>query len=145
MDRGVSEMASMLTLVGIAMVILLAVGANVLFVDSQESAGPNARFTFDYVDEQQSLVITPAGPDSVPARNLLIRGPQREVLWSEVNDRVDNDTIVEQSQLLQIGKRNGYGEPVRPSQQITILYANASDKSTQEPIRLSQWNGTDDF
>jgi hypothetical protein len=145
MDRGVSEMASMLALVGIAVVIVLAVGANVLFVESEDDVGPDASFSFDYVDEQQALVITHDGVEPVPARDLLIRGPQRDVPWSQVNDRVDNQTVVGPNTLIQIGRRNGYSEPVRPSDRISILYANTTAEGIDEPIPLSRWNGTDDF
>jgi len=143
MDRGVSEMGSMLALVGIVFVIVFAVGANVVLLDSDDSPGPDATFGFDYVSEQQSLIITHTGTEPVPARDILIRGPEREILWSQVNGRVDNSTVVEPDTLIQIGRGNGYGEPVRPRQQISVLFVNATQ--VEEPIRLSQWNGTDDF
>jgi hypothetical protein len=143
MDRGVSEMGSMLALVAVALVIVLAVGANVLFVESDDSPGPDATFSFNYIQEQQSLVITHEGGDPVPARDLRIEGPGTSVLWSQVNSQVDNSTIVTDQDALLIGTSNGYGSRVRPSHQISVVYVNRT--ATPEPITLSQWNGTDNF
>lgn len=133
----------MLALIGVALVIVLAVGVNVLFVESDDSPGPDATFSFDYVEEQQALVITHAGGESVPARNLRIEGPGSRVLWSKVNPQVDNSTVVSPNDALLIAGSNGYGSRVRPSDRVSVVYVNAT--ATPEPITLSQWNGTDDF
>ena len=133
----------MLALVGVALVIVLAVGVNVLFVDSDDSPGPEASFSFDYAEEQQALIITHAGGDPVPARNLRIEGPGSSVLWSRVNPQVDNSTIVEPDDALLIAGSNGYGSRVRPDHQISVTYVNAT--VSPEPITLSQWNGTESF
>lgn len=133
----------MVALIAVALVVVLAVGVNVLFVESDDSPGPDAQFTFEYVDEQQSLVITHAGGDSVPARDLLIRGPATEVPWWQVNSQVNESTVVEPNDALLIGQSNGYGERIRPSQQIAVVYTNTTELA--EPMVLSQWNGTEDF
>jgi hypothetical protein len=137
-EAAVSEMASVLTLVVIAFVIVLAIGANVLFFEPQ-SDHPEAAFSFDYFDESSQLLVTHVGGDQIRAGDLLIRGPDAQATWAEIDRNANASTIVGQADAISVSRSTAYGVRVRPSDRIAVVYSNVSTNSTAV---LAQWNGT---
>lgn len=140
-DSAVTELTSVLTLLVIAAVIIAAVGINVAFVDAERQQGPEAQFSFDYVQEQSTLIITHESGAAIRAGDLLIRGPDTEATWARTNTQVEGSTLIGPFNSTQIGRRNdGWGSRVRSNDRIQVLYAN-----TTEGIEytLGNWNGSD--
>lgn len=137
-DRAVSELASVLTLVVIAFVIVIAIGASVLFFQPQ-SDHPEANFNFEYFDSASTLIVTHGGGDEIPAGDLLIRGPQAQATWAEINNNMNESSLVGLDDAVQIGRQNAYGERVAASDRVAIVYVN--DTLNQTAV-LGQWNGT---
>jgi hypothetical protein len=138
-EAAVSEMASMLTLVVIAFVIVFAIGANVLFFEPQ-SDHPDASFSFDYFDDRSQLLVTHEGGDQIRAGDLLIRGPEAQATWDELNDNANASTMIGQNDAVQVGQATAYGDRIRSADRIAVVYSNTSTNSTAV---LEQWNGTD--
>lgn len=137
-DRAISEMASVITLVAIAFVIVFAIGANVLFFQPQ-SDHPEAAFSFTYYSEQSQLVVTHKGGDQVRAGDLLIRGPDAQATWSELNNNMNDSSMVGLNDAISASRQNAYGNRVRAADRIAVVYSNVSRNSTAV---LAQWNGT---
>jgi hypothetical protein len=141
-SRGISELASVMTLVLIAVVIVAAIGLNVLFLE-EEASGPEATFSFNYNDDLNYLTITHDGGDSFAAGNLSIQGPQQaEARWSELNDNMDESSLVEKGDIVRIGPNNAYGDRVRDGEPIRVVHIDPVSGSVTV---LSQWNGTSNF
>lgn len=140
-EGGVTELTAVLTLLVVAVVVVAAVGINVLFVETDDAVGPDTRFTFDYSEQAQALLITHQSGPPVKAGDLLIRGPEVEVRWSEINDRLGPSTLIgRERNTSQISRQNGYGQRVRPRDRIAVVYAN---RTLNQTVVLSQWNGTE--
>jgi len=135
--RAVSEMASVLTLVAIAFVIVFAIGANVLFFEA-ETDGPDTTISFQYFDELSALQISHDGGEEIRAGDLLIQGPQREVSWAEIDREMDDSSMVGSGDAIRLGDAGAYGETVGENDRIVVLYTNV----TAETTILAQWNGT---
>ena len=57
-DRAVSEFAGVAILIAITFLVTSSVGLYVLLEDSSYGEGPDANFTYDYVDESSVLIVT---------------------------------------------------------------------------------------
>ncbi|MFB6189888.1 MAG: type IV pilin [Halapricum sp.] len=136
--RGISEMASVLTLVAFTLVLVVAVGASVLFFQPQPSH-PEASFTFEYYDSASTLLVTHSAGDKVRAGDLLIRGPRAQSTWAEINQNMNDSSMVGRNDAIQVGRKSGYGTRIRASDHIAVVYVNTSTNTTAV---LSQWNGT---
>lgn len=137
-DRAVSEMASVITLVAIAFVIVFAIGASVLFFEPQ-SDHPEAAFTFNYYSEQSQLLVTHKGGDQIRAGDLVIRGPEAQATWAELNNNINASSMVGLNDAVPVGRQTAYGKRVRAADRIAVVYSNVSRNSTAV---LAQWNGT---
>ncbi|MCU4717942.1 type IV pilin [Halapricum hydrolyticum] len=140
-DRGVSELTSALTLVGIALVIVVAIGSSVLFLGESQS-GPEAQFGFDYRDESQRLLVAYEGGDTFTAGNVSIQGPNdASARWSELTG-TDPSATIQQGLPAPVTEGGAYGRPVNPDDSIRVVYINPE---TGEATVLDTWNGTDPF
>lgn len=138
-DRAVSELTSVLTLVVFALAVVVAVGANVVLVSDTGTDHPDAVFDFDYTQDQQSLLVTHAGGDEIKAGHLVFRGPNARATWAQLDQTVDNETLIGLDNITVLNRRNAYDARVRPSHRVSVLYVNTSANQTAV---LSQWNGT---
>lgn len=135
--KAVSEMASVMTLVAVALVIVLAIGANVLFFEV-DSDGPDATFSFQYFDELSALQVTHEAGEEIRAGDLLLQGPDREVTWAELDNDMNESSMVGPNDAVRLGPEGAYGGNVGDSDRIAVVYSNAS----ADTKILSQWNGT---
>jgi len=138
-DRGISEAASTLTLVAVTILVVGAVGANVLFAETDGGDGPEATFTYDYFGEQQQLIIEHNTGEAIPAGQLLISGPRSEATWAETNAQVDNSTLIGPGNVTQIGSANAFNRPVGSGDRIEIRYLN---RTAGTSTVLDTWNGS---
>mgnify|MGYP006278881721 FL=1 len=136
-EQAVSEMASVITLVAIAFVIVFAIGANVLFFEA-DTDGPDTTISFQYFEELSALQVSHDGGEEIRAGDLLIQGPQREVTWAEIDRGMEDSSMVESGDAIRLGDAGAYGETVGENDRIVVLYANVSAETTV----LAQWNGT---
>lgn len=140
-DSAVSELTAVVTLLVIAAVMIAAVGINVMFVDSDRQQGPEASFTFDYIQEQSTLIVTHDSGEAIRAGDLLIRGPDTEATWAQTNTQVNPSTLIGPRNSTQIGRRNdAWGSRVRSNDRIQVLYSNAT---AGVEYTLGNWNGSD--
>lgn len=137
-QRGISELASVLTLVAFTLVLVVAVGASVLFFQPQPSH-PDASFSFEYYDSASTLLVTHGGGDEIRAGDLLIRGPRAEATWAEINQNMNDSSMVGLNDAIQVGRKSAYGTRIRASDHVAVVYVNTSTNTTAV---LSQWNGT---
>lgn len=137
-EKAVSEMTSVLTLVVIAFVIVFAIGLNVLFFQPQTDH-PEANFQFTYYDDASSLLVTHTGGDEIQAGNLLIRGPDAQATWAELNGNMNDSSLVGQADAISVGRGTAYDARVGSSDRVAVVYSNVSTNTTAV---LSQWNGT---
>lgn len=138
-NRGVSELVSVITLLGFVLAIVLALGLSVLFLQPQSSA-PSASFSFTYNEEAAFLLITHSGGEQLEAGNVVIQGPEVESTWAQINTQMNNASLVGPDDAIRIGPQNAYGDRVGSSDRIQVLYR---DPSTNETSVLSEWSGAD--
>ncbi len=63
------------------------VGLNVLVIEDDDSGGPQANFSYDYVEDNELLIVTHARGDEFEAGNVEFEGPSRTVTWAQVANR----------------------------------------------------------
>lgn len=134
-DRAISEATGVAILIGITIIVTATVGLNVLMAEHEADSEPTANFTYDYVDDQSTLIITHSEGDEFPAGELLIEGPNNEVTWAQASGSEETRPIGP-GDIVQIGPTNVYGEHVSTLHTIRIYHETEEDRS-----QLSEWPG----
>ncbi|WP_158853873.1 type IV pilin [Halorhabdus sp. CUG00001] len=138
-DRAISEMLAVVTLVGMALLLVVGIGLNVLLLAPSDSSGPSANFTFRYVEQNSALIVTHEEGDALPAGDVYVDGQEGNVTWAALAGWEDS-RLIEEGDIVQVAEGGAYGEPVRQSDQLSIVWWNASANGTAE---LDRWTGTD--
>ncbi|MFY4811993.1 type IV pilin [Haloarcula sp. AONF1] len=132
---GMSETIGVAVLVGLTLLVTAMVGLNVLVIEDDDGGGPQANFSYDYVEDNELLIVTHARGDEFEAGNVEFEGPSRTVTWAQVANR-EPDAMIGPGDIAQLSSGNAYQRRVGARDTITI-YHNASGNRTQ----LDQWDG----
>jgi len=135
-DRAVSEFAGVAILVAITLLVTSSVGLYVLLDTGSRGEGPDANFTFDYVDESSVLIVTHDRGESFSAGNLTVRSGSTSVTWSRLAS-TENETLIEPGATVQLSRRNAFGRPVSPRDRVVVLYTPPASNETV----LDTWEG----
>ncbi|MFC7195243.1 hypothetical protein ACFQL4_12145 [Halosimplex aquaticum] len=101
-----------------------------------ENKGPNANFSFQYIDQSSVLIVTHDRGDSFDAGNLSIRSQGTTVTWAALANT--NDTaVVGPGATVQLSRRNAFGSPVSASGKARVLYKPPTGNETV----LETWKG----
>jgi len=130
-----SESIGIGILVGMTVIVTAVVGLNVLVVDEDAGGPPQANFTYDYIDQNELLLVTHSQGDQLAAGNIEFRGPGENVTWAQLANR-NESAMVGPGDLVQLGQENAYNRRVSGGDTIRIYY-NDSGNRTQ----LDQWSG----
>ncbi|NHX38799.1 MULTISPECIES: type IV pilin [Haloarcula] len=133
---GMTEGIGVAVLIGLTLLVTAIVGLNVLVIEDDDGGGPQANYSYDYISDNQVLIVTHERGDEFKAGNVDIQGPDNRVTWAEVAGR-DSEATVGPGDVVQLSSGSAYQQQVRAQDTITI-YHNASGNRT----RLDQWNGT---
>ncbi|EMA13074.1 type IV pilin [Haloarcula marismortui] len=133
---GMTEGIGVAVLIGLTLLVTAIVGLNVLVIEDDDGGGPQANYSYDYISDNQVLIVTHERGDEFKAGNVDIQGPDNRVTWAEVAGR-DLEATVGPGDVVQLSSGSAYQQQVRAQDTITI-YHNASGNRTQ----LDQWNGT---
>ena len=133
---GMTEGIGVAVLIGLTLLVTAIVGLNVLVIEDDDGGGPQANYSYDYISDNQVLIVTHERGDEFKAGNVDIQGPDNRVTWAEVAGR-DSEATVGPGDVVQLSSGSAYQQQVRAQDTITI-YHNASGNRTQ----LDQWNGT---
>jgi hypothetical protein len=136
-DRGVSEFAGVAILVGITLLVTGSVGLYVLVGTTADGPGPNANFSFRYIDDASVLITTYDRGDNFTASNLTFRGQGTDVRWHELADTDPNETVAPGASV-QLSDQNAYGREVTSGANISIVHAPPTGNETV----LDRWTGT---
>ncbi|QSG09368.1 type IV pilin [Halapricum desulfuricans] len=138
-DRAVSELASTLVLIAIALVIVAALGSSVLFL-GEDQAGPQGQFEFDYSEDRQRLLVTYERGGTFAAGNISVQGPDdASARWSALAGD-DASATIEPGDPVLVSEEGAYGRPVGPDDSIRVVYI---DPASGTATVLDTWNGTD--
>jgi len=131
-----SESIGIAVLVGFTVIVTAVVGMNVLVADQfTDDGGPQANFTYDYVADNELLLVTHSRGDQLEAGRIEFRGPGDNVTWAQLANR--NETApVGPGDITQLSQSNRYNRRVSARDTITIYY-NQNGNRTQ----LDQWDG----
>ena len=132
---GMTEGIGVGVLVGLTILVTAIVGLNVLVIEDDDGGGPQANFSYDYVADNELLIVTHERGDEFEAGNVEFEGPSKTVTWAELASR-EPDSTVGPGDIAQLSSGNAYSRRVSARDTITI-YHNASGNRTQ----LDQWNG----
>mgnify|MGYP000090654278 FL=1 len=132
---GMTEGIGVGVLVGLTILVTAIVGLNVLVIEDDDGGGPQANFSYDYVADNELLIVTHERGDEFQAGNVEFEGPSKTVTWAELASR-EPDSTVGPGDIAQLSSGNAYSRRVSARDTITI-YHNASGNRTQ----LDQWNG----
>jgi hypothetical protein len=132
---GMTEGIGVAVLVGLTLLVTAIVGLNVLVIEDDDSGGPQANFSYDYVDDNELLIVTHERGDEFEAGNIEFEGPSKTVTWAKLANR-EPDAMIGPGDIAQLSSGNAYQRRVGARDTITI-YHNASGNRTQ----LDQWNG----
>jgi hypothetical protein len=133
--RGVSEGAGVAALVLITVVVTASVGATALLMQSSDEEGIRANFTYEYLGDRGTLLVTHDAGDELEAGNVVIAGPETNITWATVAGQNETKMITE-GDLIQLSEGSAYGNPVRSRHTIRIVHAPAEGNRTL----LSTWS-----
>ena len=126
-SRGVSETMGVVTLILLTVLVTASVGISVIVVADEE--GPDASFRFDFLDDQNALIITHDGGRELQAGNLYLDGPDNNVTWAQVA-RVEEDQMVSSGDVIQVSASSAYGSGVTERDSINVVYTPSEGNST---------------
>ena len=132
---GMTEGIGVAVLVGLTLLVTAIVGLNVLVIEDDDGGGPQANFSYDYVEDNELLIVTHERGDEFEAGNVEFEGPSKTVTWAQVANR-EPDAMIGPGDIAQLSSGNAYERRVSPRDTITI-YHNTSGNRTQ----LDQWDG----
>lgn len=131
---GMSESIGVAVLIGLTITVTAMVGLNVLvFSVNDDAGGPQANFTFDYVEENSALIVTHAGGDELQAGNIEIRGPDSTVTWADVAGQEETATVGP-GDITQLSANNAYGDSVIRGDNVTVYLTRDGNRT-----RLGRW------
>jgi hypothetical protein len=131
-----SESIGIGVLVGFTVIVTAVVGLNVLVAPQfEESTGPQANFTYDYVDQNELLLVTHSRGDELEAGRIEFSGPGNNVTWAALANRNESDSV-EPGDITQLSQGNAYGERVSADDTITIYYNQSGNRT-----KLDEWDG----
>ncbi|WP_424004293.1 type IV pilin [Haloarcula salina] len=133
---GMSESIGVAALIGLTLLVTAIVGLNVLVIDD-DTGGPQANFSYDYVSQNELLIVTHQRGDELPAGDIELEGPAATVTWAELANR-EPSAMVGPGDLAQLSSGNAYGSRVGARDTVTIYY-NAS--GSQNRTQLDRWDG----
>ena len=137
-ERAVSEASGAAILVVMTVLVTASVGLNVLILSEQDdTAGPNAEFTFEYFGDASALLVTHNQGDSFEAGNLLLESSRSQATWAAVAGMNDTQQV-EPGATVQLSAGGEFGSRVAPEDTVTVYYVAANATK----IRLDSWNGT---
>jgi len=132
---GMTEGIGVAVLVGLTLLVTAIVGLNVLVIEDDDGGGPQANFSYDYVEDNELLIVTHERGDEFEAGNVEFEGPSKTVTWAELASR-EPDAMIGPGDIAQLSSNNAYARRVSARDTITI-YHNTSGNRTQ----LDQWDG----
>jgi hypothetical protein len=135
--RGVSEGAGVAALVLLTVVVTASVGATALLMQSNDTEGIQANFTYEYLGERGTLLITHDAGDELEAGNVVIAGPETNITWATVAGQEETELIT-RGDLVQLSEGSAYGDPVRSRDTIRIVHKPADGNQTL----LSTWTNS---
>ncbi|WP_436924648.1 type IV pilin [Halosimplex amylolyticum] len=136
-ERAVSEFTGVAILVAITLLVTGSVGLFVLVDPGSDERGPNANFTFQYIDQSSVLIVTHDRGDSFDAGNLSIRSRGTTVTWAALAN-TENTTVVAPGSTVQLSRRNAFGERVSSGGKAVVLYRPPVGNETV----LEKWEGS---
>lgn len=132
--RGVSEDAGVVVLILMTVVVTASVGVTALLMQEDDTEGVQTNFTYEFLGDRGTLLITHDAGDELEAGNVVIAGPETNITWATVAGREETELIT-QGDLVQLSEGSAYGDPVRSRDTIHIVHAPADDNKTV----LSTW------
>lgn len=132
-ERGLSESAGVALLVGITILVTASVGINVLVVEEEDTGPPSANFTYEYISESRSLLVTHSRGDSLRAGKLTFRENTNEVSWAALA-MTNNSTMVQPGDIVQLSQRNAFGQSISTSSRIEVLYRYEGNQT-----KIDEW------
>lgn len=132
--RGVSEDAGVVVLILMTVVVTASVGVTALLMQEDDTEGVQANFTYEFLGDRGTLLITHDAGDELEAGNVVIAGPETNITWATVAGREETELIT-QGDLVQLSEGSAYGDPVRSRDTIRIVHTPADDNRTV----LSTW------
>lgn len=131
-----SESIGIGVLVGFTVIVTAVVGLNVLVADElSNNSGPQANFTYDYVEDGELLLVTHSRGDELEAGKIEFDGPGDNVTWAQLANR-NETSMVGPGDITQLSADNDYNRRVSARDTIEIYY-NENGNRTQ----LDQWSG----
>ena len=137
-DRGVSEMMAIVTLVGLAVLLVLGIGISVFLFAPDSGSEPEAEFSFRHVSEASALIITYEDGDPIPSDDLYVEGEGEDgnATWTALSGW-EEPRAVEPGAIVQASEGGAFGEPVGSNDRISVVWRNGTMNQT---ATLGEWN-----
>jgi len=136
-ERGISEMTAVVTLVGIAFILVAGVGISAFLFVGDTSGPPQANFTYTFNEQGGFLIIEHDRGDEFRSGDLYISGSNNNVTWAALAES-NESALVTPGDTVPVSEQNAYGDRIRSSSRLEIIYHNAT---LNQSTVLSRWNG----
>ncbi|MFB6201274.1 MAG: type IV pilin [Halorhabdus sp.] len=128
-DRAVSEMLAVATLVGLAVLLVLGIGINVLLFAPDSPDEPTASFTFRHVEQTSALIITHEEGDSIPSNDLYVVGQNGNATWTALAGW-EQPRQVGPGDIVQASEGSAFGAPVGQNDRVRVVWRNTTMNQT---------------
>ncbi|MFW5949758.1 MAG: type IV pilin N-terminal domain-containing protein [archaeon] len=139
-ERAISEMTAVGTLIGVALLLVVGIGLNVFLLAPGDTGAPDASFSFRYIDQSGTLIVTHDDGDSIRAGDLYVEGEDGNATWAELAGS-NASTEVEPDDMVQVGEDGAYGASLQSYDRVEVVWRNATANQTAV---LGRWNGDSD-
>ncbi|WP_225334041.1 type IV pilin [Halomicrobium urmianum] len=133
--RALSEVASVVILVGMTVVVTGTVGVHVLVVQDQDTGPPNANFTYDYVESAGTLIVAHEEGDELPAGEVTINDSDHGVAWAALAG-VNESATVTRGDAVPLSAGNEWGKSVGGDDQVEVYLVREGNAT-----KIDEWDG----
>ncbi|WP_459193909.1 type IV pilin N-terminal domain-containing protein [Halosimplex sp. J119] len=137
-ERAISEFTGVAILIAVTLLVTGSVGLFVLVDPGEDDPGPNANFSFEYIDQSSVLFVEHERGDTFTAGNLTIRSGETAVGWATLAN-TENSTVIGPGDQVQLSDRNAFGRRVSTRDDVSVYYAPPAGNETL----LDSWDESD--
>jgi len=138
-ERAVSEATGVAVLIAATVLVTASVGVSVIFLAEEETV--DARFTYDFAGDGNSLLIAHAGGDTLQAGNLTVSGPAGNATWAALAGSDPGAAVGEGDRVL-LSEGSAYGGPVEERDVIEVVHVRNGTGTVLKSCEAVCENGT---
>lgn len=133
----VTDNVASITLVAFVLLVGGGLGLGLAFSGGGDSGGaPSANFSFEYVDQANTMFVTMKSGDEIPASELVVVSGETSKTWATLAD-TNNSSMVAPGNSIALGKTTPFGKAITSDDRVIIRWVG-----NNQTKRLGNWSGS---